>query len=92
MLLSQSNSENAGNMYLSGAKNMAEALRQSQSKEGINNQQNEYQRQHPSQMSIAMRMKQNRDALLGNPVTQPNSKGASAYGMMGGTKDTFSDQ
>ena len=47
------------NLYLNGAKNMADAMHQN-----TNNAQST-----SSRMSIAMRMKQNRDAILGNTAT-----------------------
>lgn len=73
------------NVYLSGAKNMGEALKQRQSKSGQGTHQMPHSQYYGSNgqnmgnqgagsMSIAMRMKANRDALL------PKADNQSEYG------------
>ena len=64
---------------MSGAKNMAEALSQNQYQMMMN----QNQIAQPQKMSIAMRMKQNRDALIGNTshdMPQPTNPFSAGFG------------
>ena len=68
------NNLDQGNVYTNGAKNMADAIRIN----SYGGQPNAYMDQTGSSMggmSIAMRMKMNRDAMYGNPVEQHHDMG-----------------
>jgi hypothetical protein len=65
-------------MYLNGGKNIAEAIRYSHNDPNI---------AQPSRMSIAMRMKQNRDALMGNSNQDAMSE-KSKYSSIQNQKDS----
>ena len=64
-----------GNVYLNGAKNMADAIRQSANQ----SERNGMAGMHSTTASIAQRMKQNRDAIMGHSTFEPSSN-PSNYG------------